>query len=101
MSEAGTRGRAGCVLRALAYPLGWILGLTIHVWTIVIAYRASGFFSAFLTFALPILGEVYWGIRIWRGTGSLMNDYTLALGAYAVLLVACGIAFHLMETDPT
>ena len=43
----------------------WLGGIGIHLWTAIIAFVYGGFISAFITFMLPVVGEV-------SGHGSLM-----------------------------
>ena len=98
MSEVGTRGRAGCVLVGLAYPVMTVLGLVLHLWTIVIAFSASGFGAALLTLIFPVFSELYWGRQIWKVTGTVLNEYCGALLAYAALWLVMIVGFSLMES---
>jgi hypothetical protein len=84
---------------ALAYPLLGILGLVLHIWSIVIGYKASGVGAAVLTATFPVLSEIYWARRIWNATGTFANDYTVAVALYFVLFAVTSVGFHLMEVD--
>lgn len=85
---------AGCAIAGVAYPLMGLLGAAIHVWTIVIAFATKGLFAAILSLVFPVLAQLYWGVTIWRASGTFANPYCLALVAYASLwlLVIAGFA---------
>ena len=88
----------GCVLVGLAYPVMILLGVVLHLWTIVIAFSRTGFGAALLTFIFPVLSELYWGRRVWNATGTLANAYCGALLAYGALWLTVVIGFSLMES---
>ena len=99
MSISVIRERAGCLMVGVAYPLMLILGLAIHVWTIVIAFATAGLFAAMLTLAFPVIAQLYWGFRIWHATGILVNAYTLALAVYAALWGIIIVGAHMGESE--
>ncbi len=86
-----TKQRVGFAVAGIAYVIMGILGAIIHVWTIVIAYAISGLFGAVLSLIFVGLAQLYWGIKIWNVTGTLWNNYCLALIAYVGLLGIVGI----------
>ena len=46
-----------------------VLGLIIHVWTIIIAYSFSGIFASILTLIFPVLSEIYWFFKVGNNIG--------------------------------
>lgn len=66
--------------------------LAIHLYTVYVAFKLSGFVSAFITVSLPMLAELFWGWRIWNESGHFMNYYTLLLVMPVVFLVIAGLA---------
>ena len=78
-------------MAGIAYPIMAILGAVIHIWTILVAFLASGLFAAVLSLIFPVLAQLYWGIRIWNATGTLWNNYCLAVIAYVALWIVVGI----------
>lgn len=76
-------------IMGIAYIAASILGLIIHVWTIVIAFSLSGLFAAILTLIFPVLAEFYWFFKIGSnfGYGSI---YCVSIMAYIGLF---GLAF--------
>ncbi|UCG89138.1 MAG: hypothetical protein JSW71_11610 [Gemmatimonadota bacterium] len=84
---------------SLAYPILGILGLVIHIWTIVIAYEISGLVGAAISFMLPVLAQIYWGIAAWQETGTIANPYCLAVIGYFVVLVLGGIGVALADRN--
>jgi|GEM_PF-1225618 len=67
----------------------YILGLIIHIWTIVIAYSVSGILASVLTLIFPVLSEIYWFFKIGNHFG-----YS-ALYCVAIIAYVCsfGIAY--------
>lgn len=58
-----------------------ILGLIIHVMTIIVAYNGSGLFAACISMVTPVLSEIYWFFKVWANAG-LGNYYCLAILAF-------------------
>jgi len=87
------RKGAGCALAGIAYVAMGILGLVVHVWTILIAFAASGLIGAVITLILPVLAQIYWFIKIWGVAGNVLNWYCMAVLAYigCWLVVAVGV----------
>ncbi|HLQ24804.1 MAG TPA: hypothetical protein VK138_02875 [Acidiferrobacterales bacterium] len=76
-------------LAGLAMLLFWAGCLGLHVYTIVVAYNASGIGAAVVTFMMPPLSEIFWFIRIWYLNG-FWNGYTAAIAWLVTLLVVGG-----------
>lgn len=89
---------AGCFLAGSAYLILSILGIIIHVLTIVIAFLSGGIISATLSLILPVLAQLYWGFRIWSATGTFFNLYCLALAGYVVLWIVFIIGMLMTES---
>lgn len=68
-----------------------ILGLVIHVWTIVLAFSFSGIFAAVLTLIFPVFSEIYWFLKVGLNIG-FDNNYCLAIIAYVIIFVIAMIA---------
>jgi hypothetical protein len=47
----------------------WILGGLMHLWTIYIAYSTSGLFWGIVTFFLPVISQIFWGLKAWFNFG--------------------------------
>ncbi len=64
---------------------GWALsalGSIIHIWTIIIAFSHKGLLATIITACLPVIAEIYWFIKLWNSTGTLINPYCITLLAY-------------------
>jgi hypothetical protein len=46
------------------YPLFEITAVATHFWTVVVAFKAGGFFAAVTSFLLPVLSEIYWIVKM-------------------------------------
>ena len=79
----------------LAYIVAGILGLVIHVWTIVIAFMTSGLFAAVLTFIFPVLSEIYWFFKVGSSLGFGTNYCIVIMvhiGLFGVVFLGAKIA---------
>lgn len=76
---------AGIGIIALAWIAAWILGMIIHVWTIMISFAVSGMLAAVITLALPVLSEIYWFLSVGSNVG-FGTTYCISVMAYAGLL---------------
>lgn len=63
-----------------------ILGLLIHVWTIVIAFNVSGVFSAVVSLMFPFFAQFYWFFKVGHNVGYDSN-YCVGILAYIMLWV--------------
>ncbi|MDI6790282.1 MAG: hypothetical protein QME44_06315 [Thermodesulfobacteriota bacterium] len=75
------REYVGGGIMGLAWIVASILGLVIHVWTIVIAFLLSGLFAAVLTLVFPVLSEIYWFFKIGSNAG-YGTTYCVSIMAY-------------------
>ena len=57
-------------------------GLGIHLWTVSIAWRAEGFFGAFLAFIMPTFAEAWWVFKLAKGSGMFWNPYSSTIAIY-------------------
>ena len=73
----------------LAWLAASILGLVIHVWTIVIAFSVSGLFAAVLTLVFPVLSEIFWFFKVGSNV-SFGTTYCVSIMAYVGLF---GVGF--------
>ncbi len=89
---------AGCALVGIAYPVIGILGLIIHIWTIVIAYTVSGLIGAIITLIFPVLSQIYWFIKVWSFAGTILNLYCIAILAYVGCFIVMIIGFSMMDS---
>ena len=46
-------------ITVIAMPFVWIGGVALHLYTVYIAYNASGIFAAIIAIMLPILSQIY------------------------------------------
>jgi hypothetical protein len=76
-------------LMGLAWIAASILGLVIHIWTIVIAFSVSGLFAAVLTLIFPVLSEIYWFFKVGSNV-SFSTTYCVSIMAYVGLF---GVVF--------
>jgi hypothetical protein len=64
-----------------------LFGVALHLFTVFVAYSASGFFAALLTLIFPVMAQIYWIYNIWANTGVFLNLFTLLNLAYVGLWV--------------
>jgi hypothetical protein len=89
-------------LAAIAMFCIWGGGLALHVFTIVIAYQASGLGAAVLSAVFPPFSEAYWFFKMWYETGTFLNGYSVWVLALLVVFAIGGgcmlVAAKLEET---
>ena len=51
---------------ASIYPIFEITAVATHIWTVVIAFKAGGFFAGVTSFFLPVLSEIYWIVKVFE-----------------------------------
>ena len=93
------REGAGCALVGIAYPIMGILGLVIHVWTILIAFAMSGLVGAVITLMVPVLAQIFWFIKAWSLAGTVLNLYCLGILAYIACLVVVFVGMAIMDSS--
>lgn len=89
-------------LNFLAAPAGCLIivahigAALLHLWTILIAWQASGFVAALISFCLPVLSQIYWFAITWRTLGFL-NPYTITVLAIVGLYIVGGTVVVLTD----
>lgn len=78
------RENVGGGIMVLALVVASILGLVVHVLTIVIAFSVSGLFAAILTLIFPVLSEIYWFLKVGSNVG-FGTTYCVSIMAYVGL----------------
>jgi len=82
---------------SIVYVICCFVGATaFHFYTAYVAYDFYGGMAAFVTFAAPLLSELYWFINVWHSTGIFLNDYTIRLLACVVMLIFGGAALGVL-----
>ena len=65
----------------------WISGISLHLYTILVAYKVSGFISALIALSLPFITQVYWVIKMWHITDHFINGYSFYVFIYIVYFI--------------
>ncbi len=89
----------GYVLVGIAYPIMGILGLVIHIWTIVIAFTTSGLVSAVISLMLPVVAQIYWFIKVWSIAETVLNQYCLAILVYVGCWIVIIIGMRMVDSS--
>ena len=91
----------GIVTGGLLYIVMAILGLLLHLWTILIAFGYSGIIAALISLVFPVVAELYWAFYSWKAAGTIVNTYCVSLGIYIVMFIVSisiiGLASSLAE----
>ena len=74
-----------------------ILGVLIHLFTVLMANEVDGFISAAVAFIFPVVAELFWFVRVWMITGSFLNPYSIGILAYVVVFVLLGVMLNESE----
>jgi hypothetical protein len=89
-------------LEKLAMPLGcltvicyWAFGL-LHLWTIILSYKAHGFVGAVVAFVGVAFAELFWAYRFWMTEG-FFNWYTLTVAALVAIFSASLVVTWIVE----
>jgi len=77
----------GCALAGTAYMFLLVLGVIIHVWTIILAFMIKGFLAAIITFVFPVISQIFWFFKIGSNVGYTNNWFCIAIMVYAGLWV--------------
>lgn len=88
------------LLATIAFIFIWLGGIAIYLWTVLMAFQLGGFLSAFLTFILPVIGQLFWAWKTITITGVFWNLYIVALVAYIgawVMTYVFAIAMAMLE----
>ena len=89
--------KSGFGIMGLAFAIQSVLGLVIHVWTVVIAYLTSGLFAAVLTLIFPVISEIYWFFKVGSNLGFGVN-YCVAIMAYILLWVVAFVGLKIASS---
>ncbi len=85
----GIRNNIGTGIMGISVIALSILGMIIHVWTIVLAFLLAGLFAAVMTLIFPVFSQIIWFFTIGNKMG-YTNLYCLSIIGYIVLI---GFAF--------
>ena len=89
--------KSGFGIMGLAFAIQSVLGLVIHVWTVVIAYLTSGLFAAVLTLIFPVISEIYWFFKVGSNLGFGVY-YCVAIMAYILLWVVAFVGLKIASS---
>jgi hypothetical protein len=53
------------ILIILVFSVFPITAIIFHLWTTYIAFSEGGFLSGIFTMCFPVIGEIYWMIKMW------------------------------------
>ncbi len=91
------RQGAGCALATVIYPILGILGLVLHLYTILLALGTGSIAGAFFSLIAPAVSEMYWCIWAWYNMGTFWNPYSPWVVAYGVLWLLLMVSQMMME----
>lgn len=74
----------GCVVGVAGLYVSFA-GLLIHLYTLYIAAKMSGFVAMGLSFVAPVLAEIYWFVKITASKG--------IINPYSIIVLGCVISF--------
>lgn len=78
----------------------WFSGLFLHLYTILFAYKVSGFIAAVIALVMPVLAQIYCVFVAWYKTGEFINWYSFYVFVYigyfvfSMLVIALGSWVH-------
>lgn len=73
--DIGAPAFFGMVGQSIGIASQWCWGI-FHLYTVYVAFKMSGLFSAFLSLMLPALSEIFWFWKAWTGSHELLNIYS-------------------------
>ena len=59
-----------------------VIGVGIHIWTLLIIYSIYGFFGAVVSFLMPVVSQIYLFIISWKISGTFLTQYNLVIIVY-------------------
>ena len=71
-----------------------VLAAVVHVWTVIIAFKISGFWAALLSFFFPFISQIFWVIKTF---GENMMYFYVVLATFSVALIGTIIRLVLKE----
>lgn len=72
---------------SLLIAITWFAGVCLHLYTILFAYKVSGFIAAAIALLLPVLAQIYWVLAAWYKTDEFINGYSFYVFVYLGYLV--------------
>ena len=87
------REYVGCAIPGKADKVLSVLGVIIHVWTMILAFKIKGFYAAFMTFFFPVLSQIFWFFKIGAKVGYTKSWFCISLMVYAILWVLVLLGF--------
>lgn len=65
----------------------YVAGVALHLYTILVAFKVSGFIAAGLALVLPFFAEAYWFIAFWWKMGTVLNGYSFYVLLYVIWFI--------------
>jgi hypothetical protein len=88
----------GVSLSIIGYYAIALIGVGIHLWTVLIALSQSGFIVAAITLAMPGFAEIFWMVSSWFQSGIFLTVYTAVILTYALLVaVSYGLIYFFVS----
>lgn len=72
----------------LLMAITWFSGICLHLYTVLFAYKVSGFIAALFALILPIIAQIYWVFAAWSKTGDFINGFSFYVFVYAGYVIA-------------
>lgn len=66
----------------------WILGVVSYIWAIIFAFKVWGLIGSFITFCLPVIGQVYWAYRVWKEYSFDHRFVLITVGCFACTFIS-------------
>jgi hypothetical protein len=73
-------------LSILLVGLG-IIGLCIHLITLLLIFSYHGFFGALVSLLMPVISEIYMFIVSWRMSGTIFTKYNVLILVYVISFI--------------
>lgn len=74
------------------FIFSWVMDLPVRIWTVIIAYKMSGIWTAVISAPLPLISDIYWLIRVGTNTG-FTSAYCITVIALLSLIILSGLLF--------
>jgi hypothetical protein len=94
LKENATAGALGILLIIMN-----ILGVLIHLFTVLMANEVDGFIMAAVTLVTPVVAELFWFVRVWIIRGEFLNPYTMGILAYVSVYILIAIILNKAEKN--
>jgi|TARA_E500000318_G_scaffold49175_1_gene46236 hypothetical protein len=83
-----------------------VLGLFLHLYTIILAYGIGGLFAAFISFIAPFFSQLYWIYYFKKLEGLWINSFSFIVLLYVGLVIVLyvivflsGLGAAISQTD--